>query len=704
MFEGDTICVKRLGDGFVELCFDRRGARINKLDALTLREFRNAISTIGATAGLRGVLLTSAKEGFALGADITEFSAMFDLPVEELTQRISEANKVFTALEDLEIPSVAALDGHVLGGGLEIALAAALRIATPQAQLGLPEVKLGLIPGYGGTVRLPRVAGLRTALDWVISGAARSAQAALDAGVVDAVVPAEKLRDEALALLDRAANGVIAWRDIQKRKRTPLPLLTDEQSGALGAVKAALSKINSSHLPAPRMAAELLEWATRLSSTVALAEESKTFVQLAKTQAASALTRTFLNQQALKRDAKHSTSSSIAIRKAGVLGAGIMGGGIAFSCALGGTSVRLKDIDTKQLELGRNEVLQQLAKLSNHGRISAEKAQALCEQIHTQLGYESFDDIDVKRRVFVELEQMVGPDTVIASNTSSLRIHDLAAPLTRPQNLVGMHFFNPVPKMPLVEIVRGAQTSDVAVAVAVSYVLTMGKTPIVVMDCPGFLVNRVFTAYMRGFLQLVADGADFEAVDRIMEGFGWPMGPAYLEDVIGLDTGSHVNDVISAGYPQRMPSLGIDPLRLMVTHHRLGQKNGAGFYRYEVDARGSRRRIVDLEAKSLLASIQPHGPREFGEEEVIDRLMLPMLIEAVHALEDGVVANPAALDTALLLGLGFPAHLGGILQYADWVGLDGIVARAAKYQGLGTAYIPTPQMVEMAKNHRRFHD
>jgi 3-hydroxyacyl-CoA dehydrogenase/enoyl-CoA hydratase/3-hydroxybutyryl-CoA epimerase/enoyl-CoA isomerase len=266
-----------------------------------------------------------------------------------------------------------------------------------------------------------------------------------------------------------------------------------------------------------------------------------------------------------------------------------------------------------------------------------------------------------------------------------------------------MHFFNPVHVMPLVEIVQGTRTSPKAVSTAVAYAAAMGKMPIVVKDCPGFLVNRILTAYMRGFIELVRDGADFVKVDQAMEAFGWPMGPAYLEDVVGMDTGSHVNDVISAGYPERMPHIEHDALRLMVSKGRFGQKNGIGFYRYESDPNGKPRRSPAPDSHALLQAVQPQGTHDFSEQEIVDRMMIPLIIEAAHALEDGVVASPAELDMALLMGIGFPAYAGGPLKYADWLGLKNLVARCDRLQHLGAAYVPTARMREMAASNARFY-
>jgi 3-hydroxyacyl-CoA dehydrogenase / enoyl-CoA hydratase / 3-hydroxybutyryl-CoA epimerase / enoyl-CoA isomerase len=275
--------------------------------------------------------------------------------------------------------------------------------------------------------------------------------------------------------------------------------------------------------------------------------------------------------------------------------------------------------------------------------------------------------------------------------------------LQRPENFAGMHFFNPVPVMPLVEVIRGAKTSEIAAATIAGFATAMGKTPVVVKDCPGFLVNRIFTPYVIAFLQLIRDGADFEKVDTVMENFGWPMGPAYLQDVIGMDTSSHVFDVIIAGYPERMRVDFEDAIHLMVEQRRLGQKSGLGFYRYEANAKGRPIRMHAAEAHGLLETVQPHGRKMFSDEEIADRLMLPMILEAAVCLEEGVVETAAELDTSLILGLGFPRHLGGPLKYADTLGLNHLVSKCERYASLGRGYLPSETLRESARAGKQFH-
>ncbi len=424
--------------------------------------------------------------------------------------------------------------------------------------------------------------------------------------------------------------------------------------------------------------------------------------------------RTFLNEQAIKKAAKKAATGAQPVKQGAVLGAGIMGGGISYATAQRGMPVLMKDIAQPQLDLGMNEAKKLLAKQVKNGRMKQEKADAVLASITPQLDYARFDTTDivveavvenikVKHTVLSELEGVVRNDTVIASNTSSLRIDDIAVALKRPENFVGMHFFNPVPVMPLVEVIKGSKTSPVAVATAVAYAQAMGKSPIVVKDCPGFLVNRLLTAYMRGFLQLVEDGADFIKVDAAMEAFGWPMGPAYLEDVVGIDTGSHVNDIISAGYPERMPAFANDALRVMKDVKRYGQKNGIGFYRYEADPNGKPRKLPADDSHALLAPLQKNGPREFSAAEIVERMMIPMVIEAAIALEEGVAGSPAEVDMALLMGLGFPAYAGGPCQYADWLGLAEVVRIADSHIALGKQFAVTPRMRDMAAKGASFY-
>jgi 3-hydroxyacyl-CoA dehydrogenase/enoyl-CoA hydratase/3-hydroxybutyryl-CoA epimerase/enoyl-CoA isomerase len=714
IYQGSCVRVQAIEDGFVELCFDRQGDAINKLDRQTMTQLAEAVAAIAATKSLRGVLISSAKDVFIVGADITEFGESFKLPTNEIVANNMRSNDALLAIEALGVPSVVAINGFALGGGLELAMSGDYRVMSDAAQIGLPEVKLGLFPGLGGTVRLARIASAAVAIDWVAGGAPSKAPAALAAGVVDAIAAPDQLRAAALAKLAEAVAAPQDWQQRRAAKAAALPLSQDEVKTLFEQAKASVAKRSAPHQPAALAAVELMEACAPHGGREAIQMEAEAFAKIAKTQAAASLVQIFLNDQLLKKKFRAYAKAAAPTQHAAVLGAGIMGGGIAFTSARRGTPVLMKDIQQKQLDLGISEARKLLAKQVKTGRLKQEKADAIIGTITPQLDYNGFDGVDVvveavvenlkiKHAVLSEVEGKVGADTVIASNTSSLRIDDLATPLQRPQNFVGMHFFNPVPSMPLVEVIRGVKTGDAAVAKTVGYGVAMGKTPIVVKDGPGFLVNRIFTPYMQAFGQLVADGADFQKIDAAMEKFGWPMGPAYLNDVIGMDTAIHVSQIIAAGFPEHMKTTWRDPLQVMVDNQRYGQKNGIGFYRYETDPAGKPKRTVANDSYELLKAVQPNGVREFSDAEIVERMMLAMINEAVRCLDEQVVETAAELDMALMLGLGLPQYLGGALKYADWLGLDRVLAWSERYVAQGPQWAAPQRLRDMAAAGRTFY-
>jgi 3-hydroxyacyl-CoA dehydrogenase/enoyl-CoA hydratase/3-hydroxybutyryl-CoA epimerase/enoyl-CoA isomerase len=715
LFQGLSLRVTQLGEGIVEMCFDRDKDVINKLDKRTVAEIKQSVDAIRADTTARGVLITSAKSVFIVGADITEFGDMFQLPAGEIAKNNLVQNAIFVALETLPVPTVVEINGFALGGGLECALSADFRVMSTAAQVGLPEVKLGLFPGLGGTARLPRVAGARVGIEWIVTGAPSKAEPALAAGVVDVVAAPDQLRDASLSLLRQAIAGEVNWQARRKAKDAPLPLTAEELETLFAEGKALAAKRSPKHQPAALAAVEVIEKAAGHGRDKSIEIEADGFAAICKTQAAASLVQIFLNDQLLKKKFKAHAKNARPLQRAGVLGAGIMGGGIAYTSALRGTPVVVKDIAQQQLDIGMSEAQKLLSKQVNTGRIRQEKADTILGSIKPQLDYTGFGDLDVvveavvenikvKHAVLTELETLVRDDAVIASNTSSLRIDDLAASLKRPENFVGMHFFNPVPMMPLVEVIKGSKTSDAAASTIVGYGVAMGKTPIVVRDCPGFLVNRILTPYMLGFAQLVADGADFAKIDQVMEAFGWPMGPAYLNDVVGLDTAVHVNDIITAGYPERMTCEFALANRVLAGAGRYGQKNGVGYYRYEKDPSGKPKKCVAADTYELLKSVQPRGVRTFSDQEIVERMMLPMMVEAAYALQDEIVDSAAELDMALLLGLGLPQYLGGALKYADWLGLDNVVEMSKRYASLGPMYVAPPKLFEMATAGLRYYN
>ena len=708
IFQGKSIWVDLRDGDIVELCFDAQGESINKFDVRTVEELGAATKAIREMSAVRGVLVTSAKDAFIVGADIFEFTALFARPPAEIEAHIAGQNAAFSAFEDLPIPTVAALNGLALGGGLEMTLSCDGRVMSEATQVGLPEVGLGLFPGFGGTVRLPRLAGARVAIDWISTGKPQSAQAALAAGLVEKVTPPDAVRTAALELLTSLINSG-EWRD--RRRRRHGSFVPD--AAAFSEAKEKLSK-TAVHQPAALAAVSLMERAAGVSRDEALKLEHAAFTQIATTQAAASLIQLFINDQAIRKKAKEYARIARKVRRAAIVGAGIMGGGIAYTSAVRGVPVVMKDIQQGALDAGMAEAGKLLDKQVESGRLKADKAAAALADIRPTLQYEGFETVDVvveavvekmsvKKAVLDQVEGLVTPDTIIASNTSSLSISEMAQVLDRPEKFVGMHFFNPVPLMPLVEVIKGSKTSAEAAATVAGYANSLGKTAIVVKECPGFLVNRILITYLLGFLRAVDSGADYLEIDRVMEGFGWPMGPAYLSDVVGMDTLAHVVEVISEGFADRMKISFPHAVQMLVRENRLGQKSGAGFYKYETDPKGRPRKSVDPQTAQLIAGIRSSARRAFTDEEMLERLMLPMIIEAVRCLEEDIVESPAEVDMSLILGLGFPRYVGGPLKYADWLGMKHIVERCDAYAELGPLYMPTDGMRAVARSGGTFY-
>lgn len=714
MLGGESIQLAWISEGLLEMKFDRKGSAVNVLDSRTMQEWREANAWLGRQAGVKGLLVSSGKDVFIVGADIHEFTGIFSLSDEALIQKTLDSNSILNAFEDLPFPTVAAINGYALGGGLEMALSANARVMSDAARIGLPEIGLGIYPAYGGTLRLTRLAPLAQALDWILGAKMHTAQEALQIGAVHAVTAPGQLRAKALDLLQQMASLELDWHAMRARKLRPVVATQADIDDAVAQfAPKAREAADKRHLPAAQVALEMVQAACACARPQAQAIETSFFPRVAKSAQAAALIQIYLNEQVVKKINKGAGAPHDTPLQAAVIGAGIMGGGIAYSAALRGIPVRLRDLVQKQLDIGLAEARRQLERQVQGGRMKLERLQAILDAIHPQLDASGFETVDlaieavvenpgIKGKVLAELEQHLPPHAVMATNTSSLRVSDLARNLQHPQRFVGLHFFNPVPLMPLVEVIRGEQTDEATVARATAFVQKLGKTPVVVKDCPGFLVNRVVTPYLRAFIRLVAQGADPYAIDQAMLAYGWPMGPAHLEDVVGLDTGARVLDVIAAGYGDRMPVIERNVLASMVESGWLGQKSGAGFYVYATNAEGKNSRKPNPAMAVVLQAVQPMGARNFSPEEIADYLMIPLLLESARCLEEQVVSTAAELDTALLLGLGYPRYLGGALKQIDQMGWDELIRRSERHAHLGAEYQPTVGMREMAREGQRF--
>lgn len=711
IFKGKALQVDRLPSGSARLDFNLRDSSVNKFNRLTLEELRTAVGEV-AKSGVAGLVFSSSKPAFIVGADITEFPAMFSEAGERLLAWLEEGNEIFNAIEDLPFPTVTALDGIALGGGFELAVATDFRIGTERAIVGFPEVKLGILPGFGGCVRLPRLIGADNANQWIASGDQIRAGQAFKEGALDAVVTREHLISGAEKIILQANSGKLDYRRIRQRKTQALRLSPIELQVAFDTAKAMVSAKSGPHYPAPVTAVQLMHESAGLDRAGALRKENEAFLQLAGGTVSSNLVQIFLNEQFLSGKAKRLLSAAADVKSAAVLGAGIMGGGIAFQSALKGVPIVMKDIVQEGLDLGMNEARTQLDKRLAKGRINVQGMLEILSRIKPVLDYEQLgqpdivveavvENPDVKKTVLHELEQQTPESTIIASNTSTISIDELAGALQRPEQFCGMHFFNPVPVMPLVEVIRGEASSERTIATTVVYAKAMGKTPIVVNDCPGFLVNRILFPYFGAFSALIREGADFRQIDAVMEKFGWPMGPAYLLDVVGIDTAVHCQHVLADGYA-RMALTFESVIDLLYGKGDFGQKTGAGFYRYESDKRGKPVKSPREDCGRLIAQTQS-GNRNFDDQEIRDRMMVAMCLEAARCLEDGIVASPVEVDMGLILGLGFPAFRGGALRYVDTIGIARFCALADRFRDLGSLYYPTEKMRAMAANGESFY-
>ncbi len=711
LYQSENIQADWVKQGIVELTFNAKGS-INKLDTKTVAMLSEALTVLEATPGLNGVILRSEKPAFIVGADITEFLSLFDAPEEELTQWLHFSNQIFSRLEDLPVPTVSAINGYALGGGCECVLATDFRIASPDLRIGLPETKLGIMPGFGGSVRLPRLIGVDNALEIITAGKDVDAQTALQNGLIQAIVPLENLKESAISLIEQAIEGKIDWKAARHPKTVPLRLTELEHKMSFSVAKGMVMKVAGPHYPAPITAVKTIEKAAFLNRDEALALETENFVKLTRTDVAKALVGIFLNDQYVKNITKKRHAELP--KQAAVLGAGIMGGGISYQSALKGIPVVMKDINPKSLELGMNEALSLLQKRHEKGRMNAVDMAKTLASIQPTLNYASVSDADViveavvenpkvKATVLAETEALLADNAILASNTSTIPISLLAKSLKRPENFCGMHFFNPVHRMPLVEIIKGEKTSEETINRIVSYASKMGKTPIIVNDCPGFFVNRVLFPYFAGFSLLLRDGADFIAVDKVMEkAFGWPMGPAYLLDVVGIDTANHAQAVMAHGFPDRMGTIERDAIALLYEQQRYGQKNNHGFYNYSVDKRGKKQKSVDDQIQTLL---QQHAGKtqEFSQDAIIARMMIPMINEVIRCLDEGIIASPAEADIALVYGLGFPPFRGGVFRYLDTIGLAQFVANAQQYASLGPLYQIPESLKQKAQRNETYY-
>jgi 3-hydroxyacyl-CoA dehydrogenase/enoyl-CoA hydratase/3-hydroxybutyryl-CoA epimerase/3-hydroxyacyl-CoA dehydrogenase/enoyl-CoA hydratase/3-hydroxybutyryl-CoA epimerase/enoyl-CoA isomerase len=692
------------------LTFDQPGSRANTLGRPVLAELDVIVSQLEKRHDLQGLVFRSGKPGmFIAGADIKELSE--PSLSRELVQQLAKMGlDLFGRLERLPFPTVAAIDGSCMGGGLELALSLDYRLASthPKTELACPEVKLGIIPGWGGTQRLPRVIGPSIAAEMICAGEGAKPERAQEIGLVVDTVPAESLLAESMHLLEWARQSD-DWKKQRLQKQQPVGLTEDQYSFFYAVAKAQVMAKTKGRLPAPLAALEAIAQGCNLPLDEALAIESSQFVPLVGSPISRNLIAVFFMGQRLQKDpgVAEAPVEPKGIEKVGVLGAGLMGAGIAAAHIQRNLSVTMLDSVLPALEKGTANITKILQGRVDSGRITAAQMVSSLGKLSTTQIMEALADRDLvieaivenekaKLSVLGELQSLLPADAIIASNTSTISISRMARAVSHPENFAGMHFFNPVDRMQLVEVIRGENSSDRTIASLVALAKRIGKTPIVVKDCPGFLVNRILFMYLNESLLLLEQGAEPRALDKAATDFGMPMGPVALNDLVGLDTSLYAGQVINSAFPDRAVNSRI--LEALVKIGRLGQKSGAGFYSYAKDSRGA-------DDPSFAALLDQHRrqSREFTQKEITDRLFLPMLTEASRILEEAIVRDPGDVDMGMILGTGFPSAKGGLLGWADMLGLGEILERLSHYKSLGKRFQPTDQMRRLAAEKRGFY-
>jgi 3-hydroxyacyl-CoA dehydrogenase / enoyl-CoA hydratase / 3-hydroxybutyryl-CoA epimerase len=712
----------RIEDGIAILTLDLPGEPVNKLGAVVKDEFEALFERLERDPSVTAAVLISGKpDNFIAGADIEQLVALSSAEEAEALSR--EGHRLLDRLERLRFPVVAAIHGACLGGGLEVALACRWRVATehPKTVLALPEVQLGLIPGAGGTQRLPRLVGLQRALDMILTGRNVRAKKALQMGLVDEIVHPAILERVAVQRARELAAGT-RRREPGPKGRGPAGLLLEDnplgRSVVFRKAREGVLKKTRGHYPAPLAAIEAVQAGYEKGMARGLEEEARRFGQLTQSEVSRQLTFLFFATTALKKDlgidspgrdqgVDSPAPEPARVEKLAVVGAGFMGAGIASVAVQQGTAVRLKDTDHARVGKGLaavREVLVEQLKKKRIVRQQYEDMMALAGGTTEYTGFRNadlaieavFEDLPLKHRVLEEVEPKIPEHAVYASNTSTIPISRIAEAAARPERVLGMHFFSPVHKMPLLEVVVTPRTAPEATVTAVSYGRRLGKTVVVVNDGPGFYTTRVLAAYLNEAGWLLEEGARVEALDAALVEFGFPVGPVTLMDEVGLDVGGKVGAVLYEAFGARMtPSAA---MRRVVESGRLGRKGKRGFFLY--DAQGKK---GDVDS-SVYEVLRPGDRREVPAEEIVQRCVLAMVNEAARCLEEGILRSARDGDVGAVFGIGFPPFRGGPFRYVDSVGVGAVVGQLESLDlRFPSRFSPSALLVDMAREGRRFY-
>jgi 3-hydroxyacyl-CoA dehydrogenase / enoyl-CoA hydratase / 3-hydroxybutyryl-CoA epimerase len=667
-------------DGVCLLIFDRPDSGANVFDRASLRDLSDQLAFIEKESSLRGVIVTSAKKSiFIAGADLQ--TLLQKAQSGELRAFIAEGQRIFNRLASLKIPTVAAIHGACAGGGYEIALACDYRIASdaPATRIGLPETTLGLVPAWGGATRLPRLIGSEKAAEVILKGKLYSATEALQLGLVDAVVPPENLLET-------------AKKELELRKQ-----IRPEGRASAHPVSIPASR---SQNPAPARAAEIINRSLTSSIDESLARELDAIVELGETESTRNLIRNFFLAEKYKKGAGRGPNEKIV--HAAVIGAGVMGSGIAQWLSSRGVSVILRDISPDLLDRGLASIEKTYGEAVKRGLMSDEKAKEGRSRIvasanagplrDAQIVIEAASEkFAIKETIFRDLDSKIDDTDILATNTSALSISDLAAATKHPERVIGLHFFNPVSRMKLIEVVIGEQTSDETKERALAFARQIGKLPVVVRDSPGFLVNRVLFPYLLDAAELFEQGVDAKKIDDALMEWGMPMGPLRLIDEIGVDIAADIAATLekSLGARGRTPAI----LKRMREANMLGRKTGSGFYKYDGNQLSPNETINELRESQNPA-------KQWEADDLALRLVYLMVNEAARCLQEKVVATPEDADYGMILGTGFAPFRGGPLRFADHFGIAEMVRAGERHGG---KFEPCDLLRRHAENGTKFY-
>ena len=694
-----------LENGIGNLVFDHPDAQVNVLTSVHLKALDQTLDEIASKKDLKALLITSAKPRiFIAGADIHEIEGISTEA--DAFSKAEEGKKVFQKLEDLKIPTVCVINGACLGGGYELALSCQYRVAgfSSQVKIGLPECSLGILPGFGGSIRLPRLIGLLKALPMILAGRVVSADEALKYGMVDKLFPDRTLVQDSISFAQKLSFP--RKRESKKKKDLTTWFLEDTPVGravVFSQAKKDVMKKTKGVYPAPFEVIELVRktYGKRGPSVYRL--ESEHFSRLGTTQVSKNLIQLFfLGEKYKKFPWTKVDLKSDGVKKCGVVGAGVMGGGIAQLVSQKDMPVRVKDLNEKALSGALKEAMGIYLSAFKRRKIKKNEVERKMNLISVGVTNEGIkncgmiieavvEDLGIKQKVFKELDGLTAPNIILASNTSSLPVTKMAEVCKHPERVIGLHFFNPVNRMPLVEVIRAAQSSEDTIERTVQFSRRLGKTVILVEDRPGFLVNRLLLPYLNEAAYLLQEGMTPVAIDAIAEKFGMPMGPIELVDQVGIDVGYKVAHILEEAFGARMKVAAI--LETVKTQGLLGKKSQKGFYIYN-----GKQKSVNPEVKIGSGSKTSH-------EDALKRMMYIMVNEAARCLEEKVIDSAGTVDIGMIMGTGFPPFRGGLLRYADAVGAANILKDLERFQTQvdSKRFEPSPYLRTLAQKNLKFY-